>query len=43
MKGDSGRVHILRIRSLNSIAVVWVTRMGGGIKGIIDYCTHTTK
>ena len=24
----------------NRIAVVWVMRMGGGDKGMIDSCTH---
>ena len=28
-------------KSRNSIAVVWVMRMGGGSKGMIDSCTHT--
>jgi len=27
-------------KSRNSIAVVWVMRMGGGNKGLIDSCTH---
>jgi len=35
--------HILRKSSRNSLAVVWVMRMGGGFKGVIDSCTHKTS
>jgi len=37
-----GRIDMAQ-KSRNRIAVVWVMKMGGGGKGMIDSCTHTNK
>jgi len=37
-----GRSYIAQ-KSHNSIAVVWVMRMGGGSTWMIDSCTHINK
>jgi len=41
-KGSGGGEYIAQ-KLHNSIAVVWVMRMGGGNKWMIDSCTHETS
>jgi len=43
IKGGSGEGSYMAQKSRNSIAVVWVMRIGGGNKGMIDSCTHKNK
>ena len=42
-KGRVGGWSYIVLKSRNGIAVVWVMRIGGGYKGMIDSCTHTNK
>jgi len=42
-KGRAGGRSYIAQKSRNSIAVVWIMRIGGGKKGMMDSCTHQKR